>query len=89
MPRITPNGNTVGLVWSNYHEHLIVSCQDKVCTYDDTECDALLRVVDLAQDPTEDLAEFFTDEFGNLAWRVAVQFITYARDIAAFVYMTV
>lgn len=54
--------------------------------YDETEVDRLLAVCEVAADPTEDLAEFFTDVFGPWAYRVAQLVFIKDQMLATLIY---
>ena len=56
-------------------------------SYDEDECDKLLRVIEHANgDPMDELSEFFSDEFGSHGYRVARWFVENACLIAHEVY---
>lgn len=87
--RITPHGWTVELRYNDERAELLISHDGRLAVYDEDDCDKLLRLIECSGDPYEELVEFFADEFPGRAFRVAVQFVDHARDIARFVYADV
>jgi hypothetical protein len=61
---------------------------NRVAMLDEDEVDNLLRVVECAADPREDLAEFMNEALGFKIgqYALACLFVDYAKDIARMVY---
>lgn len=84
---ITPKGWTVSMRYHDDNAELTIRCDGITAVLEEWECDNLLRVVECAQDPIEDLDEFFEDDFPRTHYRVAVCFNDYASAIAKHVYV--
>lgn len=66
---------------------LTIRYGDTVATYDEDECDRLLRLMEYAVDPLGDLAEFFNDtDFAHFGGRVAEFFMGIAWQLETKVY---
>lgn len=76
-------------VYSDRDAQLVIRYADIRCELDETDCDNLLRTIECSasdEDAIMNLAEFFEDEFGKSAGRVAIWFNGTAHQLAKLVY---